>query len=77
MPDSKQCSNDYSFSKQIVSGIAVVVLAGLILWLCNSVSSHETRITVNENNMQNTASDILEIKIMLKDISKELREGLN
>jgi len=57
-----------------VSGICVVVVAGLILWISSSIVSHETRLSVLENNISHINGNIGEIKTMVQDLIREIKQ---
>ena len=47
---------------QVISGVSIIVVATLIIWLCSSVQSHETRITLSEDRYGRIQNDLREIK---------------
>ena len=60
---------------KIVAGVCISITVALILWLCNSVVGHETRVTVLESNVGYIRGDISEIKALSKEMRDELRKA--
>ena len=48
---------------KIVPGIAIVVLASLIIWLCASVHSADIRLAVLENQFETTNCLLSELRV--------------
>lgn len=54
--------------------IAAVIVAALILWLCSTTESHSNRISVLENSYSHISKNIEEVKCLIGDVAKEVKQ---
>ena len=70
MANENGCKKGISLS-YIGSGICIVVVAALIIWMCSSVQSHETRLTLSEDRYGRIQRDISDIKFTIEKSAEE------
>ena len=68
-------TNSELSTKRIISGVCVVVVAALIIWLCGTTVTHGTRISLNEKSSIYIEKTVDEIKTMIGDLTDEIRKG--
>jgi hypothetical protein len=80
MPKIDETATNSSLFKQVVCGILIILIAGWITYvsakgvsLDTMVSGINTRVTVLETVASTIKEDIMEIKVLIKEVREEQR----